>query len=179
MLAHQFRRRATLHISRLEVCLFDPAQLRNYPEHSHLGHQVFTLLLGGVDVDQGLAEVESRQVLVRIVPDLGEDWHVIVILNHLVMRTSKPREAERVTECRVDKRSKKLDSHLVERFRLGRGASSLLDDRDDLTRDAMVADVLEELHGAGRDDAGLGCEHTHAFQRGKLTQRLVSAFNDV
>ena len=49
---------------------------------------MLSFVLGSIDVDQGLAVVKLIELLVLIHPDLLEDLHVVVILDHLVMRAA-------------------------------------------------------------------------------------------
>lgn len=77
-----------MHVCRLQLLFFYPKKLRNDPKDGDLRHEMLSFVLGGIDVDQGLAVVKLIELLVRIHPDLLEDLHVVVILDHLVMRAA-------------------------------------------------------------------------------------------
>lgn len=80
---------------------------------------MLSFVLRMVDVDKRFTKVEPVQILVAFKSNLFKNRHVIVVLNHLVVRAAQPRKAERVAEGGVDYRREELDGHLVNCFGLG------------------------------------------------------------
>jgi hypothetical protein len=53
-----------LHICRLQLIFLYPKKLRNDPKDGDLRHEMLSFVLGGIDVDQGLAVVKLIELLV-------------------------------------------------------------------------------------------------------------------
>ena len=84
-----------------KLIFLDTSQLGDDPEHGHLCHHMLGFILFMVDSHQRADEVKFCEELVDRDPDRLEGVYGIVVLDELIVRSTHPWEAEKVSKGRI------------------------------------------------------------------------------
>ena len=84
-----------------ELIFLDTSQLGDDPEHGHLCHHMLGFILFMVYRHERADEVKFCEELVDGDPNCLEGVHSIVVLDELIVRSTHPWEAEKVSKGRI------------------------------------------------------------------------------